>query len=76
MNEYDVRGMWDRYLVEHDKQIRADAIDDFVNAYMKDEEQYDGCRECERNDDYCCIQCFRDRFLEQLKGAENGKDNM
>lgn len=48
---------------EHDNQVRTDAISEFVNAYMKDEEQYDGCRECERIDDYCCIQCFRDRFL-------------
>lgn len=45
----------------------ADVISEFVNAYMKDEEQYDGCRECERTDDYSCIQCFRDRFLEELK---------
>lgn len=61
-------------LSEHDKKVREDAIDDFVNAYMKDEEQYDGCRECERNDDYCCIQCFRDRYLEQLK-VQRGEEN-
>lgn len=63
---------WNRLTEEREKQIRADAIDEFVIAYITDEEQYDGCKDCQRMDDYCCIQCFRNRFLEKLKEQNNG----
>lgn len=56
-----------KLLKEYSEQIRADAIEDFAIAWIKDEEQYEGCKDCGRMDNNCCIQCFRDRYLEQLK---------
>lgn len=46
------------------EKTRDGAINDFVNAYIKDD--YDGCVSCSRDEDYSCIKCFRDRYLEYL----------
>lgn len=53
---------------------RTKAIEDFIVTYIEDEEQYDGCEECQRFDDFCCIKCFGGRYLEQLKEQGNETD--
>lgn len=47
---------------------KADIINEFVNAYM----MQDGidCSECDRDDDYCCLRCFRDRYFEEMESEE------
>lgn len=46
---------------------KSDIIEDFVNAYMIQ----DGidCSKCDRDDDddYCCLKCFRDRYLAEME---------
>ena len=55
----------DEWLEEHDRQIRADAIEEFAEAY-KNFMNESGCNIHENCIDGDCIDCFKDEWL---KGA-------
>lgn len=55
-----------RELKEKNKQIKIEAVKEFVKAYIK-EYKHD-CTFCNREEDYCCLKCFRDRWIKEQKG--------
>lgn len=50
---------------EYEQQIKSDAINDFVKAY-ENADNLD-CTKCDRHEDFCCIKCFRDRYLKEME---------
>lgn len=52
------------------EQIKVDAIEEFINAYMSEEEKcWENCDK-DLDEDFCCLKCFRERWLKEQK---NGK---
>lgn len=45
------------------QQGKSDGVREFVKAYENADDE--SCKTCDREEDYCCIECFMDKWLKE-----------